>query len=49
MFTPPRRAEELRDRVAAFMEEHVYPAEHDYQDYWNGMPTAGACRRSWTS
>ncbi len=27
------RAEELRDRVAAFMEEHVYPAEHEYEDF----------------
>ena len=29
------RAEELRDRVAAFMEEHVYPAEHEYEDFVN--------------
>ena len=27
------RAEELRDRVCAFMEEHVYPAEHAYEDH----------------
>jgi acyl-CoA dehydrogenase len=29
------RAEELRDRVAAFMEEHVYAAEHEYEDFVN--------------
>ena len=27
------RAEELRDRVAAFMEEHVYPAEREYDEF----------------
>jgi acyl-CoA dehydrogenase len=27
------RAEELRDRVAAFMEEHVYAAEHEYEGF----------------
>ena len=27
------RAEELRDRVGAFMEEHVYAAEHEYEDF----------------
>jgi acyl-CoA dehydrogenase len=27
------RAEELRDRVAAFMEDHVYGAEHEYEDF----------------
>jgi acyl-CoA dehydrogenase len=32
------RAEELRDRVAAFMEEHVYPAEHEYEDFVNKAP-----------
>ena len=36
------RAEELRDRVAAFMEEHVYPAEHVYEEF-----TAKAADR-WT-
>jgi acyl-CoA dehydrogenase len=34
---PPmsHRAEELRDRVAAFMEEHVYAAEHAYEAHVN--------------
>jgi acyl-CoA dehydrogenase len=27
------RAEELRDRVAAFMDEHVYGAEHEYEEF----------------
>ena len=33
LFPVSPRAEELRDRVAAFVEEHVYPAEHEYHDY----------------
>ena len=33
LFPISPRAEELRDRVAAFMEEHVYAAEHEYHDY----------------
>ena len=31
------RAEELRDRVAAFMEEHVYKAEHEYEAFVDGQ------------
>ena len=31
------RAEDLRDRVAAFMEEHIYPAEHVYEDQLAGI------------
>ena len=35
MTIPPMsaRAEELRDRVAAFVEEHIYPAEHEYHAF----------------
>ena len=38
MFQISPRAEELRDRVAAFMEEHVYAAEHEYHDYVDKHP-----------
>lgn len=38
LFPISRRAGELRERVAAFMEEHVYPAERDYHDYVAGQP-----------
>ncbi|MBV9077954.1 MAG: acyl-CoA dehydrogenase family protein [Methylobacteriaceae bacterium] len=33
IFAMTPRAEELRDRVAAFMEEHVYPAEREYDAF----------------
>lgn len=36
------RAEELRDRVSAFMEEHVYPAEQDYEAF------VAAAKDRWT-
>src|SRR5215475_13445635 len=29
---PSARAKELRDRLAAFMDEHIYPNEKDYQE-----------------
>ena len=33
MFDLTPRAEELRDKLSAFMEENVYPAEHVYEDF----------------
>ncbi|MDB5590517.1 acyl-CoA dehydrogenase family protein [Enterovirga sp.] len=33
MFEITPRAERLRERLAAFMEEHVYPAEHVYEEF----------------
>ena len=32
------RAEHLRERVSAFMEEHVYPAEHEYEAFVTSAP-----------
>ena len=52
-FTLSPRAEELRDRVAAFMEEHVYPAEHAYEahvaaaaDRWTIPPVMEEMKRA---
>ncbi|HMO29708.1 acyl-CoA dehydrogenase family protein [Enterovirga sp.] len=39
LFPISQRAEELRERVAAFMEEHVYPAEREYHDYVGSQPS----------
>ena len=33
------RAEDLRQRVIAFMEEHVYPAEHVFEEQLNAAPS----------
>jgi acyl-CoA dehydrogenase len=46
MLTPPStRAAELRQRITAFMEEHIYPAEevyrrqhHEMADHWGPVP-----------
>ena len=46
MLTPPSaRAAELRQRISAFMEEHIYPAEevyrrqhHETADHWGPVP-----------
>jgi acyl-CoA dehydrogenase len=39
LFPISPRAEELRARVTAFMEEHVYPAEAVFEEQLNAMPT----------
>ena len=49
MLSPTPRAEDLKKRVAAFMEEHVMPAEPMYHEQLEKAATAGTCRRSWRS
>jgi acyl-CoA dehydrogenase len=39
IFQMSPRAEELRDRVSAFMEEHIYPAEHVYEEQLAALPS----------
>ena len=29
------RAEDLNNRLTAFMEEHIYPRERDYEEFTN--------------
>jgi acyl-CoA dehydrogenase len=38
LFPTTPRAEKLREQVAAFLEEHIHPAEHLYEDQLNAMP-----------
>src|SRR5215213_4432632 len=40
LFPTTPRAEKLREQVAAFLEEHIHPAEHLYEDQLNAMPKA---------
>lgn len=39
LFSLSRRAEELRQRVTAFMEEHVYPAEEVFERQLSELPS----------
>ncbi len=39
LFPLSKRAEELRERVTAFMEEHIYPAEHVFERQLNELPS----------
>ena len=39
LFPLSKRAEELRQRVTAFMEEHIYPAEHVFERQLNELPS----------
>jgi acyl-CoA dehydrogenase len=39
LFPISKRAEELRERVTAFMEEHIYPAEHVFERQLNELPS----------
>jgi acyl-CoA dehydrogenase len=39
LFPTTPRAEDLRTRVAAFLEEHVHPAERVFEEQLNALPT----------
>ena len=48
-FTLSPQVEELRDRVRAFMDEHVYPAEAEaLRRSTTRSPRASPTRRSWS-
>ena len=34
-FEPTERVVEIRARIAAFMDEHIYPREHEYEEFVN--------------
>ena len=47
-FSP--RTRQYMDHVGEFMDKHIYPSEHTYQDQLDRGPTPrGRSRRSWRS
>ena len=48
-FQPSERCAEFKERLTAFMDEHVYPAETTYAQQLRESATPTASRRSWRS
>ena len=48
-FAFDERTEQLRAELLAFMDEHVYPAEPEFERGDPGRRSPGSARRSWPS